>query len=135
MRTHFQPDTQTTRLNLPRAGNLRVSAKFVAIYEKVIPLVQEHARSGEIYAAPDCPEVYFLAGYKNPTPTLFDFFDKPDGRAERLLNLIDSRPIQVVVLNMDPGFSRMIDDDFYEALAERFPEKDTVGHFEVRWKR
>src|SRR2546426_7852977 len=34
MRTHFQPDTQTTRLNLPRAGNLRVSAKFVAIYEK-----------------------------------------------------------------------------------------------------
>jgi len=135
MRTHFQPDTQTTRLNLPRAGNLRVSASFAAIYEKLIPLVQEHAKSGEIYAAPDCPEVYFLAGYKNSTPTLFDFFDKPDGRAERLLNLIDSRPIQVVVLNMDPGFSRMIDDDFYEALAERFPEKDTVGHFEVRWKR
>ena len=88
-----------------------------------------------IYAAPDCPEVYFLTGYKNPTPTLFDFFDDSDGKSERLLKMIDSHPIRVVALDLKPGFSQTIGGDFYRSLVGRFPETERVGHFEVRWKR
>jgi hypothetical protein len=78
--------------------------------------------------------VYFLAGYKNPTPTIYDFFDDPNGRRERLLKMIDSHPIRLVALDLKPGFSRSIDPDLYRTLVVRFPEKETVGHFEVRWK-
>ena len=134
MGQHYERDFETQALDLPRAGNLRVDGDHVQIYSELIPLVQKHAGSAEIYAAPDCPEVYFLAGYKNPTPVLFDFFDDPAGRTERILKMIDSRPIRVVVIDLDPGFSGEMPDELHDALAERFPAQDRVGHFEVRWE-
>jgi hypothetical protein len=134
MGQHYERDFETQTLDLPRAGNLRVDGDHVQIYKELIPLVQKHAGTGEIYAAPDCPEVYFLAGYKNPTRVLFDFFDDPAGRTERILKMIDTRPIRVVVIDLDPGFSGEIPDELHDALVERFPAEDRVGHFEVRWE-
>lgn len=134
MGQHYNRDFETQMLDLPRAGNLRVEVGYVEIYKELIPLVQKHAGRGEIYAAPDCPEVYFLAGYKNPTPVLFDFFDDFAGRTERILKMIESRPIRVVVIDLNPGFSGEMPDELHDALVERFPAEDTLGHFEVRWE-
>jgi hypothetical protein len=134
MLSRYDPNVQTGSLDLPRAGGLRVTSDSARMYGKLIPLIQRHAGQGMIYATPDCPEVYFLAGYKNPTPTIYDFFDDPKGRRERLLKMIDSHPIRLVALDLKPGFSRSIDPDLYRTLVARFPEKETVGHFEVRWK-
>jgi NADH:ubiquinone oxidoreductase subunit K len=117
---YYQPDPETQKLDLPRAGNLRVDFQSVNIYKKLIPLIQQHAGAGEIYAAPDCPQVYFLAGYKNPTRATFQLFEEDYGTNEQVLKLIDSRHIRLVVLNRRPDFSRpLVVGDLYAALMER----------------
>jgi hypothetical protein len=129
----YRPDPETHVLSLPRAGGLRVDRKSVEVYEKLIPLIQEHAGSGEVYAAPDCPEVYFLAGYRNPTRTLFDFFEDDSRDREHILRLLDQRQIRVVVLNRNPPFSAPLPSDVRQALLARFPNVANVENFEVMW--
>src|SRR5439155_25723243 len=65
--TKYAPDIQTNRLTIARAGGLRVQPSDALLYDELIPLVQSHAAGKFIYAAPDCPEVYFLSGLQNPT--------------------------------------------------------------------
>jgi Dolichyl-phosphate-mannose-protein mannosyltransferase len=133
MGVQYQPDTQTRTFMLPRAGALRVDAENAQTYESLIPLVQRHAGGGFIYAAPDCPEVYFLSGLGDPSGVLFDFFDDPANRTERILKTIEQHAVKVVVLNNSTYFSRPIAKDLREALTTRFPYSTTVGRFDVRW--
>jgi hypothetical protein len=130
------PDDEAPRtvLNIPRTG-LRTSAAEAAEYERLTALVQAHSGPGEfIYAAPDCPEVYFLAQRRNPTRTLFDFFDEPTGHDARVLRAIDSTHVRVVALNRWPLFSHRIDSALDAALRARFPNSINVGIFVVRWR-
>ncbi len=53
-------------------------------------------------------KVYFLYGFRNPTRTLFDFFDEPTGRTERILELVHSKGVNLVVINREPAFSNPI---------------------------
>ncbi len=132
---YYQPDPETQKLDLPRAGGLRVDLKSVNVYKKLIPLIQQHAGTGEIYAGPDCPQVYFLADYKNPTRAPFQLFDEDSGTAEQVLKFINSRQIRVVVLNRRPDFSPpLVVAGVYDALQERFPKEELVGFFVVRWR-
>jgi hypothetical protein len=130
----YQPDPETQVLDLPGAGSLRIDASSVEIYKRLIPFIQQHAGAGEIYAAPDCPQIYFLSGYRNPTRAVFDFFEDDHGSRERVLRLLDSRPIRVVVLNRKPSFSGLLPADVQEALTNRFPKKEHIGDFEVLWR-
>lgn len=131
---HYQPDPETHVLDLPRVGGLRVDIETAEAYEKLIPLIQEHAGTDEIFAAPDCPEVYFLAGYRNPTRALFDFFEDDSRNRERILRLLDERPIRVVVLNRYPPFSAPMPPDIRQALLTRYPYSANIQNFEVRWR-
>jgi hypothetical protein len=136
MGSYYQPDPQTQRLRLPRAGGLRVDPEEAGLYEQLIPLVQQHAGAGDfIYAGPDCPEVYFLSGKQNPTRTLFDFFDSPIGRTERVLATIESHQVKVAAILTQPAFSPPMANDLLAALRERFPNSAVVGKFEVRWRQ
>jgi hypothetical protein len=134
MGLYDQPDPETQVLDLARAGGLRIEARSVEIYKRLIPLIQQHAGAAEIYAAPDCPEIYFLSGYRNPTPALFDFLEDDYGDSERLLRLVDRRPIRVVVVNENPSFSEALPPDVVEALMNRFPEGESIGDFQVLWR-
>lgn len=131
---HYQPDPETQRLTLPRAGGLRVDLYEAEEYERLIPLIQQHAAGGFMYAAPDCPEVYFLSGLRNPTRTLFDFFDEPTGRKERILGAIDAHQVKVVAISRDPHFSAQLAPDLAAALAQRFPYSTNLDRFQVRWR-
>lgn len=124
---------QTETLALPRAGGLRVEPKDRAIYEPLIELVQQHRQGQYIYAAPDCPEIYFLSGSREPNRTMFDFFDDPENRVARILSEIERSRVNVVVINDHPAFSRAMDDQLRTQLVRRYPNRQTVGHFEVRW--
>lgn len=136
MGNYYQPNPQTVRLNVPRGGGLRVEPWEAEQYDRLIPVVEEHAGSGQfIYAAPDCPEVYFLSGKQNPTRTLFDFLDEPTGRSERVLHAIESHQVRVVAILTRPGFSPPLSADLVNALRERFPDSTKIGRFEVRWRR
>jgi hypothetical protein len=128
------PDEQTFPLQLPRAGNLRVYSWSGAQYEALIPFVQRHARGEYNYATPDCPEVYFLSGLRNPTRTLFDCFDDPAGRTQRIMDAIDFHQVNEVVLLKTPEFSLPVSPDLRQQLGLRFPHSRNAGPFEVRWR-
>jgi hypothetical protein len=128
------PDAQTVRITLARAGGLRVDPSDAQLYEELIPLVQSHAEGKFIYAAPDCPEVYFLAGLRSPTRTYFDFSEDPIGHTERILDTIDHLGINVVAINLNPKHSSEMNDELRHALDQRFPHSEEVGDFHVRWK-
>lgn len=134
MRDHFEADKQTSALDLPGAGNLRVKPSSAVMYKELIRLVKDHAGSGQLFAGPDCPEVYFLAGYRNPTPTLFDFLEEPKERTQRIRRLIESGLLRAVVINNKPSFSGTLPKELRHLLTEHFPERAAVGHFEVRWR-
>lgn len=134
MGSSYQPDPETQPLDLPEAGNLKVEPASVPIYHRLISLIKQHAGVGEIYAAPDSPQVYFLAGYKNPTRELFDFFDEKYPDLPGTIELMDTHSIRVVVLNTLPDFSPALPPDIHDALVRRFPQTEKVGPFEVRWR-
>lgn len=123
----------TTLLDLPRGG-IRVSATDAHTYERLAGLVQEHAHGGGLWAGPDAPEVYYLTGLPNPTPTLYEFLDATPRDVSTLDTLFVSHDVRVVVLNREPLFSTAADTTLVGWLYRSFPEGETVGPFSVRWK-
>ena len=89
---------------------------------------------GGLWAGPDAPEVYFLAGVPNPTPTLYEFLD-PDPRSpDDLATLFRVHDVRVVVLNARPLFSPSMDSASVARIVTLFPDSTTVGPFVVRWR-
>jgi hypothetical protein len=119
---------------LPGRAGLRVRDSAAVEYDSLISLVRAEARGQFIYATPDCPEVYFLSGFRNPTRTMFDFFDEPADRTRRILGLLEGKAVNLVVLNAMPGHSERVSQDLAEAIAFRFPRRSVIGRFTVRWR-
>jgi len=131
----YQPNPETASLKLPRSGDLRVSPADAAQYQQLIPEIQAHAgTSNFIYAAPDCPEIYFLAGKQNPTRALFDFFADPITLKATVMQAIEAHNVQVVAIYYEPKFSGRMSNDLLSALVVRFPNGKRFGDFEVRWR-
>lgn len=126
-------DRQTHLLELPRGG-LRVTVEDKSAYERTIALVRQHAPGDYIWAGPDAPEVYFLAGKRNPTRTLFDFFDDPATRVSGVLSATDRHHVNVVVLHNQPPFSGFAPTALRDSLSRRFPNVERAGWFEIRWR-
>ena len=134
MGSSYAHDTQTHVLTLPRAGGLRVSPESANTYEALGKVIKDHARGEYLYATPDCPEVDFLYGFRNPTRTLFEFEDIPAGRTGRILNALHARDVSIVVINRQPEFSEPVPSDLRAALEREFPAQQEVDRFVVRWK-
>ena len=120
-----------TRLAIPRAG-VRVPRAMARVYERVTTLAREHGDGEFIHAFPDCPEVYFLTGRRNPTAANFDFF-LPMADAD-LVQLWDSRQVTSVVLNHGSTFSPHVTGRRLDLVRRTFPQGEAVGQFEVRWR-
>ena len=133
MGLHYSRDLQTVSLAVDRGG-LLVSAEDASVYSRLVATVRSQARGPWVYATPDCPEVPYLTGLRNPTRTLFDFFDDPEGRTARILSTLDRDSVHVAVINLKPGFSGPPPADLEAGLVQRFPNRITIGHFDVRWR-
>jgi len=135
----FIPLENNMSLRLERGG-LKVSKTFAQLYCLLVSRVQQHSSPGDyIYASPDCPEVYFLCDRKNPTRTLFDFFDTdfkrdPQGRINRILALIEERKINVVVIRWRGDFSGWSNPDFLREIEFRFPNRCDLQMFTLFWR-
>jgi hypothetical protein len=115
---------------------LWVSSQDQAQYSRIQTLIQRHVPRGRpIYAAPDCPEVYYLSERRNPTPTMYDFFDEPSGRASRLIRMLDEQQIPLVLINREPLFSSQVNRQLLSAIRKQYSQKETVGKFIVFWGR
>jgi hypothetical protein len=133
----FNPgrDVQTQVLDLPRSGGLKIDAAEKEEFETVVRMVDALAGGPYIYATPDCPEIYFLSGKWNPTPTLFEFLDpEGTGSPKQILDMLDRRGVRVVVINRNPLFSAPVSSELVAGLQTRYPMAREVGRFLVVWK-
>jgi len=130
----YRPAATSSPLVLQRAMGIRVSPEDKADYEAVVRLVGELDPGPTLYAAPDCPEVYFLTGLRNPTPSLFEVLDDPAGRDERVLDAIQGAGVRVLVIRPAPLFSPPLDADLLAELARRYPMSRQIGRFIVAWR-
>ncbi len=119
---------------VPRGG-LLVPAFDSAESRGMVDSLRAHAHNGYLFATPDCPEVYFLTGLKNPTRTMFDFFDDTTGRTPRLLRMVDSLQISAVAINRWAAFSGPPDPTLLAGLMSRFPDTVRVGRYTLMWHR
>jgi hypothetical protein len=129
----FVPYRADATLDLERGG-LRVPAADKQTYEGVVRLLKEHAAGGTIYAGPDCPEIYFLSGFPNPTPVIFDFLTSARQDASRIEALLERTPIRAAVINTGSVFSPPLDPAVVALLERRFPSFEKIGRFVVRFE-
>jgi hypothetical protein len=130
--SRFFRDASEVRLALPRGG-LRIDEPTQLAYTRIVSLLQGHAKGGFTYAAPDCPEIYFLSGLGNPTRALFDFIEPRERGVDRVLPAIIRAGVTAVVINRKPKFSDRLPEDLDAELTARFPQSEEVGRFTVRW--
>ena len=129
----FIPYHPTARLEIDRGG-LIVPDEDKATYEKLVHLLREHAEGGTIYAGPDCPEIYFLAGFPNPTRAIFEFISLEGEDENWMAGLLATTPIRAAVINTAPLFSHPLDPRVVARLEHRFPSAVRVGRFVVRFE-
>jgi hypothetical protein len=127
----YQPESV---LDTSRAA-IRVVAVDKALYSRMIALIHKHRGSTDyMYATPDCPEVYFLAGMRNPTRAIFDFLSRSKTEPAKLAELLKTTDVNVVAINENPGFSGRLNPKMKALLVDRFPFSVDLGRFTVRWK-
>ncbi len=125
----YSPNSRV--MALPRSG-LRVPQSDAQQYESVVKLIHQNSTPGScILALPDCPEVYFLAGRKNPTRRLYDFFAEANGQGNDILQLLDKEAVPVVVINLAPSHSPPVDPTLLRQIARRYPAQERVNDFIV----
>jgi hypothetical protein len=136
----YVPEPHDTYLALPRGG-LYVAPQYARAYTDLVRTIQAHsADSSYIYAAPDCPEVYFLSHRQNPTRTFYDLFDRdytaaPELRVRRILDALESHHIDVTVICRFPEFSSRISASLERQLELRYPRRrDVTPLFSVRFR-
>ena len=134
MAQQYLPNRQIATLKGHRAGGLRVDPWYAQTYEQLNAIVKEHSGGQFIYAAPDCPEVYFLNGLRDPTQILFHLDSDHSRRTNQIMEAIRDHNVKLIVLNLDPQFSEPVPSDLRAALEREFPNRDAAGPFEVRWR-
>ncbi len=130
----FRPGVHSERLVLQRAMGLRVSAEDKEDYEALVELVDSLDPGPTIYAGPDSPEVYFLTGRINPTPTLYELLadDEGEGAAD-LMRALESENVRLIVVRPVPLFSSPLDTGLITELERRYPSARQIGRFLVAW--
>jgi len=126
----FQPKSV---LDFDRGG-IRVTDIHKNVYTQIVTLAREHRGSGYIYAAPECPEIYFLSGLRNPTRHIIDFLSDKETKPKEFAELLEAKGVEFVVINRDPYHSSKLDDNTVAVLQERFPQSVELGPFTARWR-
>lgn len=130
--TRYFPDPSDSYLALPRGG-LWVDQAQAQPLTQLVHAIEAHSDpSAFIYAAPDCPQVYFFSGRRNPTRTFYDRFDRDyagdqEPRAQRILDSLESHAVDVAVICHYPEFSSRMTGPLLERLEQRFPSSIEVS--------
>jgi len=131
----YAPDEQTETLAIARAGGLKVEPKDARLYDELIPLLHDHESGRFIYAAPDCPEVYFLSGFRSPSRHNFEYAEDSFQHTERTLSMLRQLGVNVIAIDKHPDFSPGTALDLQNALERDYPQFKDLGKFQVRWRQ
>ena len=121
-----------TPLTLSRA-HLHVAEDEAAVFNKLVPLVLQHAGSRGLVAGPDTPDVYFLTGQFSPSGRLFDFFSGQTGVTEDQ-RLAEWTRADVIVLFHGERFAPPLPESLVGRLRREFTQGESLPPFEVRWR-
>jgi hypothetical protein len=129
-------------LTLPRARGFIGDRDMVEINERAVNEVLRHAGDAPIYAGPDSPGFYFLAGRANPTPIYMDFLAGDDAQPRRILEAIDGSGVKAVAINHGGSYTGYApynpsgppSPELLEGLRQRFPNATVIGYYEIRWR-
>jgi hypothetical protein len=115
-------------LNLSRA-HLNVGVERARAYRNLVASIRAHLHGGQLIAAPDCPEVYFLSGLTNPSGRLYDVLSNnvSDDAGPWLKG-------SVVVINHQPAFAANPSQVVVTTLRREFSHGERFGPFEIRWR-
>lgn len=116
------------RLPGPRGG-LLVTGGVAGVYG-ALQSTLDRWNATRIVAGPDAPEVYYLTGRPKLDRDLFEFFD-PTWSARTFARRIDSLQPDVVVLNLNPGFSRVSIDSVLASLTTPWRTDTIIGRFQL----
>lgn len=119
------------RWHCPRAG-LRVNPDDAALCGALLPRVRTRGGNGNIWAGPDAPAAYFLAGNPNHPRAVVDFLGGSDSSA---IALIARDHVRAVVLNLRPSFSPRVGAELLDLIRSGFPYGESIGRFELRWRQ
>lgn len=120
-------------LELPRGG-LTVDQPRGAEVTATVLALREHIQPGEaVLAAPDCPEIVFLSGARNPTRTFFEFFDPTFRDPVAIAAILDREQVAAVVINTWPIYSPQLPRPVVEMLFERYPNQQQIGRYLLIW--
>jgi hypothetical protein len=122
----------TAWLDLPRAG-LKVPAEDANVYVGAVRILRTHSVSQTVFAAPDCPELYFLSELRNPTRVIVDYLARDPLGREATVSMLARNEVRAVAINEHPSYSRPLDDALRSDLARLFPHGRKLGGFELRW--
>jgi hypothetical protein len=129
------PQDELAPLALSRGG-IVVSRDDSTMYAQIVGSIRRHAYGDWIYVWHDAPQLYFLAGMRNPTATMFEAFDDSLARSpERLRTALQSHDVRLIVLTDAGTAYRPMDPAFRAWLLEEYPESEWVRRYEVRWRR
>jgi len=114
-------------LQLPRAGGIRVDRP--EMYASMVDLIRQHAGDGTVLATPECPEVYFLSGMRNP-------MRNDNGlRSDEILKAIQADGLKVVVINVRSTFAgKTLTPEVGRAILARFPHVVQLDRYWVLWR-
>ena len=117
-------------LAMPRGG-LRVPIADARDYGALVAALAEAPPTSRLYAGPDCPEVYFLSGRRNPTRFFFDYQGELRDDPDALRRRIEDDGIGIVVIQGAPSFSRPLPESFEASLRTRFGPPERIGRFRL----
>ena len=121
------------RLAVARGG-LRIPAADSAQYTDILRLVAEHRGTGTLYAGPELPEMYFLAGTHSPLREVYRFLPAGTTDSTQMDPSFDVRAAKIVLINHAPIFLDPIPPSVLAWLAIRYPESTRIGTIEARWR-
>lgn len=110
-------------------GGIRSPANY-AFYNDLIEYLERYEGT-PLYAGPDSPEVYFLAGALNPSGVFFEVL-VPDWDPNSLPLFLEQHQIEAVVLKGDRiQFSEAVPPEIVAEIEKAYPHVTRIGWFLV----
>ena len=129
----YMPSVKSRRVSI---SGINTTPEIAGDYMRIRKLANDVlSESQTILAGPDCPEVYFFTGRKNPTPYMYDIFVTDNFYEEKLFQLSESDEIGMVIFNMAPEFSDRWRVELFNRMREEYPYYEDVGRFIVLTKQ
>ena len=120
--------------NLSRVSGLNLPKGVGESYLEMDSYIRQNIQQSDqlpILAGPDCPEVYFLLGRKNPTSIIYEMFETRDDLEDYLFE--EAKKVEFIIINHRPEFSGSYSPELIEKLRSLDTKHGVAGQKQIRF--